>query len=149
MSHYDHEPPPRVQPKVKAAPRTRQVYWCRLPLDAELPELWKVRPGIIVSRDNRLYGAVTIIPTTTVEQPDNEWAYRLSTSLDPLKLSWAICDKPMTVAVSRLEPRRVIPRVSQADLSKCFLGCWPGFRSYRLLDFRRYSVMFFGVTAAS
>jgi mRNA interferase MazF len=102
MSHYDHEPPPRVQPKVKAAPRTRQVYWCRLPLDAELPELWKVRPGIIVSRDNRLYGAVTIIPTTTVEQPDNEWAYRLSTSLDPLKVSWAICDKPMTVAVSRL-----------------------------------------------
>jgi len=52
---------------VKAAPRIRQIYWCRLPIDAELPELWKVRPVIIVSYRNTLHGAVTAIPTTTVE----------------------------------------------------------------------------------
>jgi mRNA interferase MazF len=118
MSHYDHDPPPRVTPKVIGAPRIRQVYWCRLPTDAELPELLKVRPGIVVSFHNTLYGAVTVIPTTTVEQPANKWAFKLTTSLDPSKVSWAICDKPMTLAVSRLEPRRVIPRVTQQEFEQ-------------------------------
>jgi mRNA interferase MazF len=121
MSHYDHEPPPRVPPTVIAAPRIWQVYWCRLPTDAELPELWKIRPGIIVSFKNTLHGAVTIIPTTTVEQPGNQWAYRLTMSLDPSKVSWAICDKPMTVAVSRLQPRRIIPRLTQEDFREVML----------------------------
>lgn len=74
-----------------------------------------MRPGIVISHANRLYGVVTIIPTTTVEQPENEWAFKLKTSLDPARASWAICDKPMSVAVSRLEPRRVIPRIGEAD----------------------------------
>src|SRR5215213_9116967 len=37
---YDAEAPPRVTPRVIAAPRIRQIYWCRLPSDAELPEFW-------------------------------------------------------------------------------------------------------------
>jgi mRNA interferase MazF len=82
MSNYDHQPPPRVTPKVIGAPRIRQVYWCRLPADAELPEFWKLRPVIIVSYRNILHGAVTVIPTTTVEQPSNRWAYKLTTSID-------------------------------------------------------------------
>jgi mRNA interferase MazF len=118
MAEKDHQPPPRVAPKVKAAPRIRQIYWCRLPTDAELPELWKVRPVIIVSYRNTLHGAVTVIPTTTVEQVANPWAYKLHTSLDPSKVSWAICDKPMTVAVSRLQPHRTIPRVTDDEFSE-------------------------------
>jgi mRNA interferase MazF len=89
-----------------------------LPTDAELPELWKVRPVIIVSYRNTLHGAVSVIPTTTVEQASNRWAYRLHTSLDPSKVSWAICDKPMTVAVSRLQPHRTIPRITQNEFNE-------------------------------
>ncbi|MGO9356969.1 MAG: type II toxin-antitoxin system PemK/MazF family toxin [Xanthobacteraceae bacterium] len=118
MSNEDHLPPPRVEPRIKGAPRIRQLYWCRLPTDAELPELWKIRPVIIVSYRNRLHGAVTVIPTTTVEQGANPWAYRLQTSLDPSKVSWAICDKPMTVAVSRLQPFRVIPRIKEQEFTE-------------------------------
>jgi mRNA interferase MazF len=118
MPNEEHQPPPRVPPKVKAAPRIRQIYWCRLPTDAELPELWKVRPVIIVSYRNTLHGAVTVIPTTTVEQVANPWAYKLHTSLDPSRVSWAICDKPMTVAVSRLQPHRTIPRVADNEFSE-------------------------------
>jgi len=118
MSDEDHPPPPRVAPRVKAAPRIRQVYWCRLPSDAELPELWKVRPVIIISYQNTLYGAVTVIPTTTVEQDANRWAYRLHTSLDPSRVSWAICDKPITVAVSRLQPHRTIPRLTEKEFNE-------------------------------
>jgi len=118
MSNEDHLPPPRVPPKVKAAPRIRQIYWCRLPTDAKLPELWKVRPVIIVSYRITLHGAVTVIPTTTVEQAENHWAYKLRTSLDPSKVSWAICDKSMTVAVSRLQPHRTIPRITEEEFSE-------------------------------
>ncbi|HEY8138721.1 MAG TPA: type II toxin-antitoxin system PemK/MazF family toxin [Methylocystis sp.] len=115
MSHYDHEPPPRVKPKVIGAPRIRQLYWCRLPTDAELPEFWKRRPVIIISYDNTLHGAVTVVPTTSIAQPENKWACKLNISLDSRRESWAICDKPMTVAVSRLEPARHIPRLSLSD----------------------------------
>jgi mRNA interferase MazF len=118
MVAEDHQPPPRVAPKVKAAPRIRQIYWCRLPIDAELPELWKVRPVIIVSYRNTLHGAVTAIPTTTVEQDANPWAYKLTISLDASKVSWAICDKPVTVAVSRLQPHRVIPRLTEVEFNE-------------------------------
>jgi mRNA interferase MazF len=115
MPHEGLQPPPRVPPTVRAAPRIRQIYWCRLPTDAELPELWKVRPVIIVSYRNTLHGAVTVIPTTTVEQADNPWACKLDTSLDPSRVSWAICDKPMTAAVSRLMPHRTIPRLLENE----------------------------------
>jgi len=82
----DHQPPPRVAPKVKAAPRIRQIYWCRLPTDAELPELWKIRPVIIISYRNRLYGAVTMIPTTTVAQDSDPWASSYIHRLQPIGL---------------------------------------------------------------
>lgn len=36
--------PPRVPPKVKAAPKPRQVYWCDLPKDAQLPEFLEAPP---------------------------------------------------------------------------------------------------------
>jgi mRNA interferase MazF len=118
MARDEHLPPPRVPPRIKAAPRIRQVYWCRLPVDAELPELWKVRPVIILSYRNTLRGTVTVIPTTTVPQDENPWAYKLTISLDRSEVSWAICDKPLTVAVSRLHPNRTIPRLSEDEFQE-------------------------------
>ncbi len=97
------EKPPRVAPKLKARPSIRQLYWCDFPQDAQLPELWKRRPVVIVSYKNTLSGAVTVVPCSSQDQTDNEWAVRLKTTIDGGD-SWAICDKLTTVAVSRLTP---------------------------------------------
>lgn len=97
------EKPPRVAPKLKARPSIRQLYWCDFPQDAQLPEFWKRRPVVIVSYKNTLSGAVTVVPCSSQDQTDNEWAVRLKTTIDGGN-SWAICDKLTTVAVSRLTP---------------------------------------------
>lgn len=97
------EKPPRVAPKLKARPSIRQLYWCDFPQDAQLPEFWKRRPVVIVSYKNTLSGAVTVVPCSSQDQTDNEWAVRLKTTIDGGD-SWAICDKLTTVAVSRLTP---------------------------------------------
>lgn len=108
-------PPPRVQPRIKAAPKIRQLYWCDLPEDAHLPEFWKRRPVLVVSYRTTLHGAVTVLPCSTQAQPENKWALRLPVSIDGAE-SWVICDKPMTVAVSRLSvAREGIPRLSEDD----------------------------------
>lgn len=99
MSQKD--PPPRKQPRIKAAPRIRELYWCDFPEDAQLPEFWKRRPIIVMSYKNTLSGAVTVIPCSSLDQPENPWAIKLSTTVDGQGPSWAICDKLTTVAVSR------------------------------------------------
>jgi hypothetical protein len=48
--------PPRVQPRILAAPKIRQIYWCDFWLDAHLPEMWKTRPVVVVSYKNTLHG---------------------------------------------------------------------------------------------
>lgn len=93
--------PPRIPNRIKAVPRIRQLYWCDFPIDAHLPEFWKRRPVIIISFRNTLSGAVTVIPCSSQSQPHNPWAFSLTTTIDGA-YSWAICDKPTTVAVSRL-----------------------------------------------
>lgn len=98
----EQEAPPRVAPRVRAAPRIRQFYWCDFPLDAQLPEFWKRRPVIILSFNATLYGAVTVVPCSTAAQTDKR-AFPLRTSIDG-RAAWAICDKPTTIAVSRLLP---------------------------------------------
>jgi mRNA interferase MazF len=93
--------PPRVPARLKAVPRIRQFYWCDFPNDAHLPEFWKRRPVIIISFRNTLSGAVTVVPCSSQHQRSNPWAFALTTSIDGAA-SWAICDKPKTIAVSRL-----------------------------------------------
>ena len=111
----DDTPPPRVAPTIKSAPRIRQVYWCKLPEDAQLPEFWKTRPVLIMSLKSTLHGKVTVLPFSTKSQPDNPHAYPMQSPLEA-KQAWVICDHMMTVAVSRLSPpSRVIPRISEAD----------------------------------
>lgn len=97
--------PPKVAPRLVAAPKIRQLLWCDFPQDAQLPEFWKRRPIIVLSYRNTLHGAVTVIPCSTQAQPGNAWAFPLRTTIDG-RAAWAICDKPSTVAVSRLLPDR-------------------------------------------
>ena len=103
INAHVQDPPPRVAPRVTAAPSIRQLYWCDFPQDAQLPEFWKRRPVVIVSFKNTLHGAVTVVPCSTAAQPANRWAFPLQTTIDG-RAAFAICDKLTTVAVSRLLP---------------------------------------------
>lgn len=105
MPAHEQQPPPKVPPRVIAAPSIRQLYWCDFPQDAHLPEFWKRRPVIILSYRNTLHGAVTVIPCSTQAQPGNKWAFPLQTTIDG-RAAWAICDKIGNVAVSRLSPHK-------------------------------------------
>src|SRR6202043_3772071 len=97
------EKPPWVKPRISAAPKIRQIYWCDFWQDAHLPEMWKTRPVIVVSYKNTLRGPSLVIPTTT--EPDNEynpWACKLSIKIESTPFnSWAVANQPSTVAPSR------------------------------------------------
>lgn len=113
----EDDKPPRVAPRLKAAPSIRQLYWCDFPKDAHLPEFWKTRPVLVVSFKNMLAGAVTVIPCSSQNQDGNPWAIRLQTTIDGGR-SWAICDKPITIAVSRLSPEKAgIARLPIAEFN--------------------------------
>ncbi len=132
MYSGDDERPPKLKPKVKAAPKVRNMYWCDFPKDAQLPEFWKRRPVIILSFRNTLHGAVTVIPCSTQAQHDKRSTFPLRTTIDG-KAAWAICDKITTVAVSRLVPdKRGIVRMPADEFDEMLsvvLGCLP-----RLID---------------
>ena len=114
----DAQKPPRVKPRVGTAPKIRQLYWCDFWEEAQLPEFWKRRPVIIVSYKNTLSGCCTVIPTSSQEQPGNRWAYKLSTTIDG-EDSWAICNHPITVAVSRLSPaKNHTPRLNEEEFNE-------------------------------
>ena len=109
--------PPRVPPRIRQVPRIRQIYWCDFPVDAQLPEFWKRRPVLILSRTSTLHGKVTVLPLTTKSQPDNRMAYPID--IPNMQRSWVICDYLTTVAVSRLHlPGRVALRIGQEDFNK-------------------------------
>ena len=102
MSSGDADRPPHVRPRLKQAPKLRDLYWCDLPRDAQLPEFWKRRPVIVIAGDGTLSGAVQVVPCSSQPQGSNRWAHRLATAIDGVGPSWAVCDKLGTVAVSRL-----------------------------------------------
>lgn len=110
--------PPRVQPRIQAAPKIRQIYWCDFPRDAQLPEMWKRRPVVVVSYKNTLRGPCTIIPLSTEPQENNPWAWEMSISLDGRK-NWAICNHLYTVASSRFWTfRGPIPMVPKEEFNE-------------------------------
>ena len=63
--------PPWVPPRIKAAPKIRQIYWCDYWKDARLPEMWKTRPVIVVSYKNTLTGPCLVVPVSTEPQDNN------------------------------------------------------------------------------
>lgn len=97
--------PPRVEPRLRSAPRIRQIHWCDFPKDAQLPEMWKRRPVVILSKAAHYYGTVTILPLTSADQSGNPAAFRLDPSVTGEEC-WVLCDKITTVAVSRLVPNK-------------------------------------------
>ena len=110
--------PPRVQPRIKAAPKHGQIYWCDFWLDAQLPEMWKTRPVVVISYKNTLTGPCLVVPTTTQPQGTSPWAWPMSVSIDGQK-SWVVCNHLYTVAPSRFtQIRGTIPRVPNAEFNE-------------------------------
>lgn len=91
--------PPRVPPRLRAVPAIRDLFWCHFPEDAHLPEFWKCRPVIVISFRNSLSGAVTVIPCPSQAQPDNKWAFPLTTTIDGAQ-SWSISNLFAALRVS-------------------------------------------------
>ena len=112
------ERPPWIKPRITAAPKIRQIYWCDFWVDAHLPEMWKTRPVIVVSYKNTLHGPCLVVPTSTEPQDPNPWALKLSTPIEGVQ-SWAICNHPSTVAPSRFSQfKGQIPLLPKADFNK-------------------------------
>jgi mRNA interferase MazF len=112
--------PPRVTPRIKAAPKIRQIYWCEFWKDARLPEIWKTHPVIVVSYKHTLHGHCLVVPTSSLPQDNNEWAHKLSIKIEDSGVqSWAICNQPYTVSTSRLTQfRGEIPLLPKADFNQ-------------------------------
>jgi mRNA interferase MazF len=111
--------PPRVQTRILAAPKIRQVYWCDFWRDAHLPEMWKTRPVVVVSYRNKLHSPCTVIPlSTVVHDPKDAWAYKLDFQIDGVT-SWAVCNMPSTVAPSRFSQfKGRIPLLPETDFNE-------------------------------
>ena len=110
--------PPRQPTRIKSAPRIRQIYWSDFPKDAQLPEFWKRRPVLIISKNNVVSGKFSALPLTTVEQPNNIWAHEIVSPFGK-QPCWVICNHIVTMACSRLYPHRpAIPRLAPADFQK-------------------------------
>jgi mRNA interferase MazF len=112
--------PQWVDPRIVAAPKIRQIYWCDFWSDAHLPEMWKTRPVIVVSYKNTLHGPCLVVPIST--EPDNagnEWAHKLSIKIEGTFDSWAICNQPSTVAPSRFSQfKGEIPLLPKTDFNQ-------------------------------
>jgi len=112
--------PPRVQPRIQAAPKHGQIYWCDFWLDAQLPEMWKTRPVVVISYKNTLSGPCLVVPTTTKPQGSSPWAWEMSVSIDGQR-SWVVCNHLYTVAPSRFSQiKGKIPRVPNTDFNEVF-----------------------------
>jgi len=111
--------PPWVKPRIVAAPKIRQIYWCEFWSDAHLPEMWKVRPAIVISYKNMLHGPCLIIPTSSEPQGNNKWAVKLETKIESNVESWAICNQPSTVSPSRFQQfRGEIPILPKTEFNQ-------------------------------
>jgi mRNA interferase MazF len=109
------EKPPRIPPRLVAAPKIRGLYYCDFWKDAQLPEFWKTRPVVVISPRNTLFSFCTVIPTSTDPQEGSKWAHPFSVQFDGVN-SWAICNYPTSVAASRLSQfKGRVPFVPQAD----------------------------------
>ena len=108
--------PPRMPVRLRFTPRKGEVYWCDYPPPEclHLPEFWKRRPVVIVSRHTALRGVATVVPMTSREQHDSRFSVQVRSPIDGSDV-WAICNHATTVAVSRLLPARGRPSVSRQE----------------------------------
>ena len=116
--------PKQHKVRLKAAPKLGNLYWCEFP-DPEhvhLPEMWKTRPVLIVSRKNRLVGKVTVLPLSTgIKNADNKNSFQLSReTCEQLtgEVTWVLCDHIVTVSTSRLsQVHGQVPSVRGQELA--------------------------------
>ena len=120
----------RFPVKIQAAPKVGSLYWCGLhPEDyIHIPEFWKKRPVVVISRKNTLHGKVIVLPITTDE--DNalyEHSIEISQNVTEKingKRCWVVCDHPMTVATSRLDfIHKSPPRIAREELAVILEKC--------------------------
>jgi len=113
------EKPQWVQPRITAAPKIRQLYWCEYWRDARLPEMWKTRPVVVISYKNSLHGICTVVPLSTEPQDENPWAVRMSIKVDERSDSWAIANQIASVSTSRfIQFNRGFPLLPKADFNQ-------------------------------
>lgn len=105
-----------IEPKIIAAPKIRQIYWCDFWADAISPEMHKKRPVIIISRNNNRKGACLVVPISTADQRNSKWSYELTTEIEPGRMSWAVCNHINTVSTSRLSQAKGNPRISEDEI---------------------------------
>lgn len=118
-SSKKHEKPPWVKPRIIAAPKIRQIYWCDFWRDAHLPEMWKTRPVIVISFKNTLHGTCIVVPTSTEPGDDEPWRVKLSIKIEGKDDSWAICNQPVSVATSRFSQfKGKIPVLPKKDFNQ-------------------------------
>ncbi|MGO7987204.1 type II toxin-antitoxin system PemK/MazF family toxin [Rhizobium leguminosarum] len=110
--------------RIKAAPKVGSIYWCDFHPEGiiHIPEFWKKRPVIVVSRNAPLRGKVTVLPCTTDEDnAKNPAAIELSAEVQAKidgKRTWVVCDHLTTVATSRLDNvSNTPPRVKGDELT--------------------------------
>ncbi|MBA4206907.1 MULTISPECIES: type II toxin-antitoxin system PemK/MazF family toxin [Pannonibacter] len=120
--------PKKFRPVIKGTPRVGDLYWCNFhrETEVELPEMWKTRPCVIVSRKNVLHGKVTVLPfSTSLRNADDGMAHEVSKATrDKLdgRVSWILCDHPCTVATSRLrQVKGGVPKLPSAELRDVLL----------------------------
>ncbi|KQY48355.1 MULTISPECIES: type II toxin-antitoxin system PemK/MazF family toxin [Rhizobium/Agrobacterium group] len=95
--------------RIKAAPKVGNIYWCDLHPEnvIHIPEFWKKRPVVVVSKNATLHGKVTVLPMTTDDDnAKNANAIEISAEMQGRidgKRTWVVCDHLMTVATSRLD----------------------------------------------
>jgi mRNA interferase MazF len=114
-----------VQPRIKAKPKIRQVYWCDLWRDAMIPEIGKTRPVIVVSYKNNLTTPCLVVPVTTTPQGEereggpqfgDRWVHKL---VIEGRTGWALCHMPVTVSPSRFSQfGGKIPSISKEDFNE-------------------------------
>jgi len=116
--------PKRFTVTIKAAPRVGGMYWCAFHDERHihLPEMWKVRPVVVVSRKNNLRGKVTVLPFSTSDRNESgEFAFEVSAETRKIvdhERTWVLCDHPCTVATSRLSQiKGAVPRMPGDELA--------------------------------
>jgi len=121
----DSEKPPYKKPSLKSAPRIRQILSCRFangaaafPNGAILPEFYKTRPVLILSKKARLDGYALILPLTSKNPCGAKNAYQIRAPITQ-KQSWVICDYITSVSVARLSAeRRIIPYLPEEEFAQ-------------------------------
>ena len=129
MKNELDKPPPH-ELKITMSPRLRELYICDFPPAewAHQGEFYRTRektrrPVVIISKNNRLGDVVTVLAMTTKRQTSEKHFVKIESPFHDHKTSMVICNKPITIATTRLEQptKRPIPRVLEEDFTRIMM----------------------------